>query len=402
MITRTELLEVIANGESSGVEFKADVIQPQDLARELVAFSNLEGGMVALGVDDGGSVSGLTRSDIEEWVMSVCREKIRPAIVPFFDVVRNFVDGKDIAIVRVPRGYGVNALWHDDSNKYLIRLGTRSREASQEELAGLLQRKGAMRTEWQPVSGTSLEHLDPRRLRNYFGDIRGQDVPAGKDEKGWLSLLVNTGIMTDEGVSVGGMLLFGRVPNRFLAHAGIDAVAYPGSEQDYDALERTVLRGPMTPLLNENKGILGNGLVEQALDFVQRNTRMTVESRGGRRMERPVYPQEALREAIVNALIHRDYLITNTNIRLSIYSDRLEIVSPGRLPNGITPAHLRAGTRRARNEFLRDFMRDYRCPKFKGRGIPRKIVKGMMEHNGTEPDLIEQDERFVVRLYAKA
>ena len=402
MTTRTELLEIIANGENSGVEFKRDDLRTQDLAKELVAFSNLEGGMVLLGVEDDGTITDLTRQDLEEWVMSVCRDKIRPAIVPFFEVVRGVKDNNDVAIVRVIRGYDVHALWHNNTNRYLMRVGTQSREASQEELARLFQQRGSIRAELRPVSGATLANLDRRRLRNYFGDIRQQDVPADDDEEAWQSLLINTEIMTEEGVTVGGMLLFGKTPNRFLPHAGIDAAAYPGTEPDYDAQERTALRGPMTPLLSEGGDIVENGLVEQALDFVQRNTRVAVEAQGGRRVERPVYPPDALREGIVNALIHRDYLLTSTDIELAVYSDRLEIVSPGRLPNAITPDRMRAGTRSARNQILKDVIRDYRYLEHMGMGIPRKIVKGMREHNGTEPDLVELDERFVVRLFAQA
>ena len=400
MTTRTELLEIIANGENSGVEFKRDDLRRQDLAKELVTFSNLQGGLVLLGVEDDGTITGLTRQDLEEWVMSVCRDKIRPAIVPFFEVVRGVKGNNDVAIVRVTRGYDVHALWHNNTNRYLMRVGTQSREASSEELARLFQQRGSIRVELRPVSGATLAHLDRRRLRNYFGDIRGQDVPADDDEKAWQSLLINTEIMTEEGVTVGGMLLFGKTPNRFLPHAGLDAAAYPGTEPDYDAQERTALRGPMTPLLSKGGDIVENGLVEQALNFVQRNTRVTVEAQGGRRVERPVYPPDALREGIVNALIHRDYLLTSTDIELALYSDRLEIVSPGRLPNGITPDRMRAGTRAARNQILKDMMRDYRYLEHMGMGIPRKIVKGMREHNGTEPDLLERDERFVVRLFA--
>lgn len=79
---------------------------------------------------------------------------------------------------------------------------------------------------------------------------------------------------------------------------------------------------------------------------------------------------------------------------------RLEIVSPGRLPNGITPDRMRAGTRALRNQILKDMMRDYQYLEHMGMGIPRKIVKGMRKHNGTEPNLLERDERFVVRLFA--
>ena len=400
MTTRTDLLEIIANGESSGVEFKRDDLQTQTLAKELVAFSNLEGGVVLLGVEDDGTVSGLARPDLEEWVMNICREKIRPPIVPFFEIICGVGGENDVAIVRVTRGYDVHALWHNSTSRYLMRVGTQSREASQEELARLFQQRGLMRVELRPVSGAELVHLDLRRLRSYFNVIRQQNVPDDTEEDAWRDLLVNTEIMTEEGVTVGGMLLFGKNPNRFLPHAGIDAVAYPGPEQNYDAQERTALRGPMTPLLNEGGDIVENGLVEQALDFIQRNTRQTAQLEGGRRVARPLYPTEALREGIVNALIHRDYLFTSTDIELAIYSDRLEIVSPGRLPNGITPARMKAGARAARNQILKDVMRDYRYLEHMGMGIPRKIVRGMKRHNGTEPDLIEQNERFSVRLFA--
>lgn len=402
MATRTELLEIMANGENSGMEFKRDDLSPQDLAKELVAFSNLEGGMVLLGVEDDATVSGLARNDLEEWVMNVCRDKIRPGIVPFFEVVRGVEGGKDVAIVRVARGYNVHALWHNNTNRYLMRVGTQSREASQEELARLFQQRGSIRAELRPVSGAALADLDLRRLRDYFGNIRQQAVPADKDEDGWRSLLVNTEIMTEEGVTVGGMLLFGQVPNRFLPHSGIDAVAYPGTESDYDAQDRTTLRGPMAPLLSESGDIVENGLVEQALDFIHRNTQRNADLEGGRRREYPVYPVEALREAIVNALIHRDYLLTSTDIELAVYIDRLEFISPGRLPNGITPARMQAGTRASRNQLLKDVMRDYGYLEHMGMGIPRKIIKGMMDHNGTNPGLIEEDERFTVRLLAYA
>jgi ATP-dependent DNA helicase RecG len=83
-MTRTELLELISNGESSGVDFKRDVIRNHVLAKALVAFSNFEGGMVLLGVDDDGTIVGLTRESLEEWVMTACRDKIRPGIIPFF------------------------------------------------------------------------------------------------------------------------------------------------------------------------------------------------------------------------------------------------------------------------------------------------------------------------------
>jgi ATP-dependent DNA helicase RecG len=401
MTTHTELLEIINNGENSGVEFKRDVLQNHDLAKELVAFSNFSGGMVLLGVDDDGTIIGLTRADLEEWVMTTCRDKIRPAIIPFFEIVRDVEVGENVAIVSVTRGYDVHSLWHNNSNKYYIRVGTQSREATPEELARLFQQRGSIRVELRPVSGATLADLDRRRLRDYFGRIRQQDVPSDDDDAGWRTLLINTEIMIEEGVTVGGLLLFGKTPSRFLSNSGIDAAAFPGVEKDYAARERAGLRGPMTPLLGSDGAVVENGLVEQALEFVRRNTPVTATlENDARRVERRTYPPEALREAVVNALIHRDYLLTSTDIELAIYSDRLEIISPGRLPNGITPNRMRTGCRAARNQLLKDVMRDYGYLEHMGMGIPRKIIHGMRVHNGTEPGLVEDQEQFILRLFA--
>ncbi|MDP1605610.1 MAG: ATP-binding protein [Rhodocyclaceae bacterium] len=400
MTTHTELLEIIRNRENSGVEFKRDVLENHALAKELVAFSNLDGGMVLLGVEDDGSISGLTRPDLEEWVMTACRDKIRPAIIPFFEVVRDIEPEKAVAVVRVTRGFDVHSLWHNNRNTYYIRVGTQSREPSPEELGRLFQQRGSFRAELRPVSGATLADFDRRRLRDYFGRIRQQSVPSDNDETAWQTLLVNTEFMTEEGVTVGGILLFGTTPNRFLPHAGIDAVAFPGTEKDYAARERTALRGPMTPLLDANGAVVENGLVEQALDFVRRNTPVTAVLENGRRIEKPTYPPEVLREAIVNALIHRDYLLSSTDIELAVYSDRLEIISPGRLPNGITTERMRTGCRAARNQLLKDVMRDYRYLEHMGMGVPRKIILGMKAHNGTEPALVEEQECFILSLLA--
>lgn len=400
MTTHTELLEIIRNGENSGVEFKRDVLENHALAKELVAFSNLSGGMVLLGVGDDGSILGLTRTDLEEWVMTACRDKIRPTIIPFFEIIREIEPERAVAVVRVTRGFDVHSLWHNNRNTYYIRVGTQSREPSPEELGRLFQQRGSFRAELRPVSGATLADLDRRRLRDYFGRIRQQNVPSDDDETAWQTLLVNTEIMSEEGVTVGGILLFGTTPNRFLPHAGIDAAAFPGTEKDYAARERTALRGPMTPLLDSNGAVVENGLVEQALDFVRRNTSVTAVLENGRRIDKPAYPPEVLREAIVNALIHRDYLLSSTDIELAVYSDRLEIISPGRLPNGVTTERMRAGCRAARNQLLKDVMRDYRYLEHMGMGIPRKIISGMKAHNGTEPTLVEEQEHFILSLLA--
>jgi ATP-dependent DNA helicase RecG len=401
-MTRTELLEMINNGENSGVEFKRDIIDNRALAKELVAFANLAGGYLLLGVDDDGSIVGVTRANLEEWVMNACRDKIRPELIPYFEIIKNVEPGKDIAVAQVERGWSVHHLWHNNHRTYYIRVGSQSREASPEELERIFQQRGAFRLEIRAVSGSSIVDLDLRRLQDYFTRVRQQEAPGDEDIQGWERLLVNTDIMVEhnhhKAVTIAGLLLFGKNPNRFLPQAGIDAVAYPGKEKDYAAKERTSLRGPLT-LLSGSSGITENGLVEEAVYFVRRNIEVKTHLEDGvRRKDRWDYPLEAVREGVVNALVHRDYLLSGTNIELSIYADRLEIISPGRLPNGITPERMKTGCRAARNQLIKDVMRDYGYLEHMGMGIPRKIIKGMLEHNGTQPDLVEDGEQFILRL----
>lgn len=402
-MTKTELTEIIRNGENSGVEFKRDTLENFALAKELVAFANFQGGRLLLGVEDDGSVSGITRDNLEEWVMTACRDKIRPEVIPYFETVREIEPGRDVAVVQVERGWTVHHAWHNNHRTYYIRVGSQSREASGEELERLFQQRGGFRLEIRPVSGTTAANLDRRRLRDYFSRIRNQATPANEDEEGWRTLLVNTDFVVQENstapATVAGLLLFCTNPSRFLPQSGIDAAAYPGREKDYAARERAEMRGPLVPLVAA-EGILESGLVEQALEFIRRNTGVSAFLEGGARVERRTYPEEAIREGVVNAVVHRDYLLSGTTIELSIYADRLEIISPGRLPNGITPQRMRAGCRAARNQLLKDVMRDYGYLEHMGMGVPRKIVKLMRENNGTDPDLIEEGEQFTLRLWA--
>ena len=401
MVSDIELYEIIKNGENSGVEFKRDDIANHNLARVLVAFSNLEGGMILLGVEDDGTVNGLTRDSLEEWVMTTCRDKIRPAIIPYFETIGDVESGKDVAVVRVPQGVAVHSLWHNNRQTYFIRVGSESREPSTEELSRLFQQRGAFRADIRPISGSKFDDLDQRRLKDYFCRIRQQQVPEDYDISEWHRLLTNTELMVEDGASLAGLLLFGHFPKRFLPQAGIDAVAFSGTEKDYSIKDHQSISGPMLPLMNQQGETFETGVVEKALEFVRRNTHVFASiDNAGRRVERSTYPVEPVREALVNALIHRDYLLANVDIELAIYQNRLEIISPGKLPNGVTPERMLVGIRVTRNQLLKDVMRDYRYLEHLGMGVSRKIVDGMLKHNNTEPELVEDGERFIVRLFA--
>jgi ATP-dependent DNA helicase RecG len=403
-MTRTDLLDMIANGENSRVEFKRDTIENRSLAKELVALANFNGGRVLLGVEDGGSIVGLTRPDLEQWVMNACRDKIRPEIIPNFEIIRDVDAGNDVAVLGIERGFNVHSVWHNQHRTYYIRVGSQSRDADTEELARLFQQRGTIHAETQPVSGSSIIDLDLRRLSEYFKVIRQQETPDLEDEQAWIPLLINTEFLVQgDGVTpanIAGLLLFGRNPNRLLLHAGIDAAVYPGSEKDYNSSERSFIRGAMVRL-SAGANILENGLWEAAQHFLQRHVSREGINGEGVRVRTWDYPAEVLREAIVNALVHRDYLLSATTIELSVYADRLEVVSPGRPPNGVTMEGMKLGCRSARNQLLNYTMRDYGYMEHMGMGIPRKIIRGMRAHNGTEPEFIADPdgERFVLRLW---
>ena len=426
-MNRQELADLIHNGENSGVEFKRADIRPERLAREIAALLNHEGGYVLLGVEDDGAVTGLARppKQTEERVMEVARTHVRPAATPYWETID--WDGLRVGVVSLPadapdKPYEAK---RGSAGVTQVRVGTTTRDATDEEEARLYMQAGRIPYDRRPVSGASFEGLDRRRLVNYFRDLRRQDCPPDDDRDAWTRLLVNSELMVEgRGRAMpgaAGLLLFGARPNRWLPQTGISAAAYSGAEKDYDAKARATLRGPLVPLypapasdfdrpypwmpqtFSDYGRTVESGVLEGALDFVRRNSEVTAWiGDTGQRQERWDYPLETVREALVNAVAHRDYTITVTDLELSLYADRLEIVSPGRLSNTVTVEKMRTGCRAARNELTQDVLRDYRYVEASGLGVPRKIVAGMRAHNGTDPDLIEEEHRFTVRLWKSA
>lgn len=398
-MTKTELFEIILNGENSVVEFKNDAVETHRVARELVGFLNSFGGTLLLGVEDDGSISGVTRAEIGEWVTNLCRDKIRPEIIPRIEIIRDVEPGKHVAVVSVEPGYTVHCLWHKTSRDYFIRVNDQTREPSTEELERLFQRRGNLRAELRPINSASIESFDLQRIEDYFKRIRGQLTPDIHDDEGWSLLLKNTELMTEgqNGAlgTLAGVVLFSKNPERYLPHHGVDAAAYPATEKDYNAKERALMRGPMTGITTDGNAA---GLVEAAMMFAKRHL-LSGESLKDSIRREPHYllPLEAVREAIVNALVHRDYLLTATNIELSIYADRMEVISPGRPPNGITTERMRVGCRAARNQLIKDTMRDYGYMEHMGMGIPRKMFATMRDANLPEPEILIGDESTTVR-----
>ncbi len=405
-MTKTELLEIIRNGESSGVEFKRDDVHPDKLAMEIAALLNLEGGVILLGVEDDGNIAGLTRErqEAEQWVFNICRHNLQPSLIPYWETI-HWDEATTVGIIRLIEDSPDKPYKAKRGSSWVtfVRVGSTSREATREEEARLYQASQLLRYDIKAVPGTSITNLDRRRLENYLLNIMKETDSVVSREEEWERVLVNLEILipTKPGnvATVGGLLLFGENPNRYLPQAGITATAYPDKEKDYATVDEEIIRGPLVSLLSAKGEIVESGVIDRTVQFVARNMGTTAWLEDGRRRRKGSFPLPAVREAIVNAVAHRDYTITVTDIEISLYSDRLEIISPGRLPNTVTVEKMKQGYRAARNELLKEILRDYGYIEHRGMGVRRKIIQGMLEHNGTEPGLVEEEARFVVCLW---
>ena len=401
-----ELIELIGNGENSGVEFKRDDISPKELANEIAGLLNLEGGYILLGVEDDQSVSGLTRTrqQVEEWVMQVARDRLQPSVIPYWEAI-DLEGGRLVGVVTLPADAPDKPYKAKNGSYWVtkVRVGTTIRDATREEEQRLYQQSGGLRYGLKPIPGMTLGALDSRRLEDYFRRVVGTESSFQGDPDERAGLLVNLEFATVTAgrvvPTVDGILLFGKNPKRVLPQSGIRALCYPGEEPDYATRADQELRGPLVPLLNEEGAIVELGLVDQAWDFVRRNTTPYTRLEDIRRVDRWEYPESVIREAVGNALVHRDYSITGTDVTLAIYENRLEVVSPGRLPNTVTPEGIKSGMRYARNQNLVNVMRDYGYVDARGMGVRNKIIPGMQAHNGTDPELLEEEHRFTVRLW---
>ena len=409
-MNRTELAEALRNGESSGVEFKRDDIRPERLAAEMAALLNLEGGAILLGVEDDGSVSGLGRNPrkVEEWAMEAARTHVLPPTIPYWETIL-WEEGKQVGILTLPRDAPDKPYKSKRGANWItqVRVGTTTRAASREEEERLYQQGGSFRYGLKPLPGAELEALDLRRLESYFVRVMGIEPPPIHDLEPWQWPLENLELATQASgrwtATVDGLLLFGREPKRFLPQSGIRAICYAGPEPDYATRADEDLVGPIVPHIDlEDGDMVKRGLVDKAWDFVRRNTAPTARLEGMRRVDGWEYPEAAVREVVANALAHRDYSIIGTDILLAIHSDRLEVASPGRLPNTVTPEGMRLGQRYARNQTIVNLMRDYGYVDARGMGIRNRVIPGMIAHNGTEPELLAEDFRFTVRLWKTA
>jgi len=406
-MNRSDLYELIRNGENSEVEFKRDDVRPEKLAIEMAALLNLEGGHILLGVEDDGIVRGLTRTakEAEEWVMNIAQNNLQPPAIPVWRIIKLDDPEKIVGVIRLSADAPDKPYKAKRGSHWVtfMRIGSISREATREQEMRLYQASQLLQFNLKRVMNAGLEDLDLNLLQNYFCEILQRDAPVMEDRKGWRNLLSRLDILSEvEGntfATVAGLLLFGNAPNRWLPQAGITAMAYPGVEKDYETVDEEEIRGPLVSSRSKTGAFLEKGVIDRCVDFVARNMGNEAWLENGRRIRRTALPMDAVRETVVNAVAHRDYTLYGTDIELSLYQNRLEIISPGRLPNGVTVAKMKEGARVTRNDLLKNILRDYDYIEHRGMGVRRKIIASMRRHNGSEPDLIEEDDRFIVRLW---
>ncbi|MCK5522065.1 MAG: putative DNA binding domain-containing protein [Thiomargarita sp.] len=401
---KTELLEIIANGENSGVEFKRDDIRPEQLAKEIVALANFQGGRVILGVEDDGQISGIHRENLEEWVMNIFQDKIHPLILPFYEEIK--VDEKTVAVISFLQGISKPYVVREKKvEKIYIRVGSTSRAATREQQARLFALGGLLHTEAMPVPRTDIGCLDEARLLNYLKDIiKDPELPQTPAE--WENKLLCLGFLTqvEEKIycTIAGLVLFGKKPRHYLKQSGLRIFAFSGQDKEYQASLDDILEGPLVGRFDTPKSLIDAGIVERFIEqvtpFISKEASHIDEH--FRRETQWLYPIEAIRELVINALAHRDWT-RSVEIEVGIYVDRFEIISPGALQNSMTIEKMLAGQRSPRNILIMEILRDYGYVDYRGMGIRTKVIPLMRRINQAEP-IFEATEDYVKTVLPKA
>ena len=392
--TREQILNQLRAGEDGLSEFKEmrcgdrGVLAPntQELAGELVAFANAEGGAVFLGVDDSGAVRGIPPEQVdrvEHWLLNVATHNCDP---PIRLVIRKALlpgaEGDDelVLLAEVPRGLYVH---RTSGGRYYTRVGSTKQDLTPPELARLFQQRGREYVfDEQPVLAATVEDLNRNRLEAFFG--RSPTIP-------WLDLLRNTRVIfqDEDGMdrpTVAGLLIFATEPTEFLTSGSIEAACYRGTRLSSDDLihaER--LAGPVSDQ------------IDAGIAFVARFMQTG---------DSPQYDIDVVDEAIVNAVAHRDYAIAGSKIRLFLFSDRLELYSPGKLPNTITIDDMAYRTF-TRNQLLVNFLSRTHSKRTgqvflesRGEGV-RKILEDGEAHSGRRPKYELFGDELRLTLWAK-
>jgi len=401
MMLKAELIETIANGENSGVEFKRDDIRPEQLAKEIVALANFQGGRIILGIEDDGTISGIRRENLEEWVMHVIRDRVHPLILPFYEAI-TLDGGKTVAVITLPQGISKPYVAREGgAEKIYIRVGSTSQAATREQQMRLFELGGMLHAELLPVSRTDMACLDDARLRNYLNDIIQYPYPSTTQAE-WERRLLGLGFLVEAGdriyCSIAGLVLFGKNPRRYLRQSGLRIFAFAGEDKEYKASLDIILDAPLVgrwDVGKEGRKLIDGGIIERFIEQASPFISEEADAIGQdfRRETLWLYPKDALREVVVNALAHRDWT-RFVDIEVGIYSNRLEVISPGAMQNAMTIEKMIAGQRSPRNPIIMGVLRDYGYVDVRGMGVRTKVIPLMRQFNQAEP-IFEATEDYL-------
>ncbi|CAN2039414.1 putative transcriptional regulator [Candidatus Magnetomoraceae bacterium gMMP-15] len=352
-----DIIKQISLGEDSILELKTlkfkgnNIAGPHrnSMADELAAMANTHTGIILLGVDDKSkAIHGIPRNKldiVETWLRSICNDLIEP---PLDCIIRKMPitveNGREKVIVRVdvPRSLFV----HQSPGGYFRRIGSSKRQMRPDVLARLFQQRSQIRLirfDEQIVPNAKLNDLDSKlwkRFRTLISPTEDQEFL----EKLKLIAIDEENVLHP---TVSGVLMASNTPESFMSNAFIQAVCYRGAERNASyQLDAKDITGAL------------DVQIQEACKFVERNMRVYA-IKAPNRIETPQFSMNAVFEAVVNAVVHRDYSIYGSKIRLHLFTDRLEIFSPGSIPNTMTIDSL-SERQSARNELLSSLLA--RCP----------------------------------------
>ncbi len=380
-----EVLRRIEAGEDSETESKRGLGDLRGVGQTVCSFANSKGGLLVLGVDDGGEIPGVRESSeavqerLTSFLHSGCSSPLSARI------------GKQLRPqgwvhwVEVPHQRGFEPLRYN--GRVWVRRGRASVEPSPTELQELYNAFGYVLTEERYIEAGRVDDIDLHSFRQFLRrlGIQTDEQPQPPIEQDLLNRGLLVRINGDLFPSLYGVMAFGKDPQRYpqTDNFWIECVAYQGTDRSDEVI-----------LVSEAKGRLDEQ-IDRAVAWVRGLGRFE-SYEGLDRKDTHFVPLQALREAVANAVAHRDYAITGSKTSIEFYTDRLEVTSPGTLPNHMTPESVLAGGHpRSRNELMANFLLALGKMEQRGRGWP--IMRRLMrEFNGTEPLLVQDtDSRFV-------
>lgn len=375
-MTPDELRERILHWEDPHTDFKETVSSNAELAKDLVCFANSDGGQIVIGVAGDRRVVGVADTDdLLLRVDDVAFQRCSPPVTAVPEIVD--LDEHHVVVLHVAKGD--QRPYATGDGRYYVRSGARCRQASREELLRLFQAAQALYYDEQPLTRLDLGDLDLDAVARY---LRNTELAEPDQEP--VRLLRAWRMYDGAHPTVGGLVMFGRRPQESLESARVVAAAVAGDDIGNDLLDRTDLGGGLFDV------------IDQAEAFLRLHLRTGHEVVGFEPEKREEVPTAALREAIVNGLIHRDYTISSP-LRLFVLTDRVEVHSPGRPPNTVDADAMRAGVHIPRNPHIYSRTAEAQLATRAGTGI-RRIARLLRQAHGTELGIEISDAEVVLSL----